>query len=174
MQARYYDPVIGRFMSNDPVGFTGEVASFNRYSYVDNNPYKYNDPDGKHRRHIVKQMVKTIERANKRAKQLQENRQRGKEGEQKTRDSLGDDIAGEQVTLETKRGDRARVDFVKKDKGVVETKTGDAKLSKGQEKVKEAIDNGEPVIPRGKNAEKAGLPKNEPTIMKNCKVDRHC
>ncbi|MBR9908219.1 MAG: hypothetical protein GYB30_09250 [Gammaproteobacteria bacterium] len=37
MQARYYDPVIGRFYSNDPVGFKG-VHSFNRYSYANNNP----------------------------------------------------------------------------------------------------------------------------------------
>ena len=47
MQARYYDPVIGRFYSNDPVGFTGNPHSFNRYAYVNNNPYKYVDPDGK-------------------------------------------------------------------------------------------------------------------------------
>ena len=47
MQARYYDPVIGRFYSNDPVGFTAEVDTFNRYSYVGNNPYKYTDPDGR-------------------------------------------------------------------------------------------------------------------------------
>jgi len=46
MQARYYDPVLGRFYGNDPVGFTGEVDTFNRYSYVANNPYKYVDPDG--------------------------------------------------------------------------------------------------------------------------------
>ncbi|MDB2387497.1 RHS repeat-associated core domain-containing protein [Shewanella sp.] len=46
MQARYYDPLIGRFYSNDPVGFTGEVDTFNRYSYVANNPYKYVDPPG--------------------------------------------------------------------------------------------------------------------------------
>lgn len=46
MQARYYDPVIGRFYSNDPVGFKG-VHSFNRYSYANNSPYKYVDPDGK-------------------------------------------------------------------------------------------------------------------------------
>ncbi|QMW16295.1 hypothetical protein H3302_18610 [Pseudoalteromonas sp. MT33b] len=52
MQARYYDPVIGRFYSNDPVGFTGEVDTFNRYSYVGNNPYKYTDPDGKEKSFI--------------------------------------------------------------------------------------------------------------------------
>jgi hypothetical protein len=46
MQARYYDPVIGRFYSNDPMGFTGYFATFNRYSYVGNNPYKFTDPTG--------------------------------------------------------------------------------------------------------------------------------
>jgi len=53
MQARYYDPVIGRFYSNDPVGATAHLSNaegvmgFNRYSYAVNNPYKYTDPDGK-------------------------------------------------------------------------------------------------------------------------------
>ncbi|MCJ8268448.1 MAG: RHS repeat-associated core domain-containing protein, partial [Psychrosphaera sp.] len=48
MQQRYYDPEIGRFYSNDPVGFIAKspVMSFNRYMYVNNNPYKYIDPDG--------------------------------------------------------------------------------------------------------------------------------
>ncbi|SEK92911.1 RHS repeat-associated core domain-containing protein [Colwellia chukchiensis] len=52
MQARYYDPVIGRFYSNDPVDYAGHlqrgnpVQGFNRYAYVNNNPYKYTDPDG--------------------------------------------------------------------------------------------------------------------------------
>ncbi|MFT6734831.1 MAG: hypothetical protein ACJAS9_003033 [Polaribacter sp.] len=46
MQARYYDPVIGRFYSNDPLGFR-DIHSFNRYAYANNNPYKYVDPDGK-------------------------------------------------------------------------------------------------------------------------------
>ncbi len=53
MQARYYDPVIGRFYSNDPVDILGHmdlgnpVQGFNRYAYANNNPYKYTDPDGK-------------------------------------------------------------------------------------------------------------------------------
>lgn len=48
MQQRYYDPVIGRFYSNDPVGFTpSNPMMFNRYAYANNNPYKYTDPDGK-------------------------------------------------------------------------------------------------------------------------------
>jgi RHS repeat-associated protein len=44
---RYYDPQIARFMSVDPVGFVdNNTMSFNRYLYVNDNPYKYVDPDG--------------------------------------------------------------------------------------------------------------------------------
>ena len=48
MKARYYDPQIGRFYSNDPVGFTvSNPMMFNRYAYANNNPYSYVDPDGR-------------------------------------------------------------------------------------------------------------------------------
>jgi len=47
MKARHYDPVIGRFYSNDPVGYgISNPMSFNRYAYANNNPYLYNDPNG--------------------------------------------------------------------------------------------------------------------------------
>jgi len=45
MRTGYYDPVIGRFYSNAPVGFTN-IHTFNRYTYANNNPYKYTVPDG--------------------------------------------------------------------------------------------------------------------------------
>lgn len=46
--ARHFDPVAGRFMGADPVGFhEGNVHSFNRYAYGNNNPYLYRDPDGR-------------------------------------------------------------------------------------------------------------------------------
>jgi RHS repeat-associated protein len=48
MQARYYDPLAGRFLSVDPVGPTaGNEFNFNRYAYVYNNPVNHLDPDGR-------------------------------------------------------------------------------------------------------------------------------
>lgn len=52
MQARYYDPLIGRFYTDDPVDVFGHIGrgnpihGFNRYAYANNSPYKYTDPDG--------------------------------------------------------------------------------------------------------------------------------
>ena len=48
MGARYYDPVLGRFMGIDPKGVDPDnIHSFNRYAYANNNPYKFVDPDGR-------------------------------------------------------------------------------------------------------------------------------
>jgi RHS repeat-associated protein len=45
--ARYYDPLLGRFVSADSVvPGAGNPQAFNRYSYVNNNPLKYVDPSG--------------------------------------------------------------------------------------------------------------------------------
>ena len=45
--ARYYDPAIGRFITADSiVQDPGDPQSFNRYSYVRNNPLRYVDPTG--------------------------------------------------------------------------------------------------------------------------------
>ncbi|MGB3463339.1 MAG: RHS repeat-associated core domain-containing protein [Rhodanobacter lindaniclasticus] len=47
MQARYYDPVVGRFLSVDPVGPSpGNAYIFSRYAYVNNNPVSGVDPTG--------------------------------------------------------------------------------------------------------------------------------
>lgn len=42
-RARYYDPSIGRFLSEDPIGFNGGI---NIYSYVGNKPTSFIDPLG--------------------------------------------------------------------------------------------------------------------------------
>jgi RHS repeat-associated protein len=47
MQARYYDPVAGRFLGVDPVGVDlGSGGNFNRYWYGNDNPYRFVDPNG--------------------------------------------------------------------------------------------------------------------------------
>lgn len=47
MNGRMYDPVLGRFLSPDPnLQFAGDLQSYNRYSYVENNPLRYTDPTG--------------------------------------------------------------------------------------------------------------------------------
>ena len=47
MNGRLYDPVLGRFLSPDPyIADPSFTQSYNRYSYVLNNPLKYNDPTG--------------------------------------------------------------------------------------------------------------------------------
>ncbi|MGY0799873.1 RHS repeat-associated core domain-containing protein [Lysobacter sp. A286] len=48
MQQRYYDPMLGRFLSVDPVTANPKTGSnFNRYWYANNNPYANKDPDGR-------------------------------------------------------------------------------------------------------------------------------
>jgi RHS repeat-associated protein len=46
MNARLYDPILGRMLSPD--NYVGDAGSqgFNRYSYANNNPLSYVDPDG--------------------------------------------------------------------------------------------------------------------------------
>ncbi len=43
-RARYYSPTLQRFISQDPIGFTG--GDTNLYAYVGNNPINYTDPSG--------------------------------------------------------------------------------------------------------------------------------
>jgi RHS repeat-associated protein len=43
-RARYYDPMEGRFISKDPIGFKG--GDVNIYGYTKNNPINFVDPNG--------------------------------------------------------------------------------------------------------------------------------
>lgn len=47
MNGRIYDPLLGRFLSPDPtVQFVANLQSYNRYTYVLNNPLRNTDPTG--------------------------------------------------------------------------------------------------------------------------------
>ena len=57
MNGRVYDPRLGRFTSADPiVQFPHYSQSFNRYSYVFNNPLSYTDPSG----YLVKELGNVV------------------------------------------------------------------------------------------------------------------
>ena len=197
MQQRYYDPIAARFLSVDPIVTDASTGKgFNLYEYAQNNPYRYTDPDGRDsiedETHLggrgaaaemgggwagaPSRMTRTPadqwrNLAEARA-QLRENVAQGKAGEEATRAKLGDKVAGEQVTFKTSDGTRTRADFVTKDKSVIETKSGDAKLSPGQTKLKADVDAGRQVTPVGQNAAKAGLPPDQPITTKCCEIDR--
>ncbi len=57
MNGRVYDPVLGRFLSADPnVQSDTDAQSYNRYSYVSNNPLRYTDPTG----YFILDLVKAV------------------------------------------------------------------------------------------------------------------
>ena len=46
-KARFYDPLLGRFIQSDTlVPSPSSSQALNRYTYVNNNPVRYNDPSG--------------------------------------------------------------------------------------------------------------------------------
>jgi RHS repeat-associated protein len=60
MNGRVYDAVLARFISADPHIQAGSLSqSYNRYSYVMNNPLKYTDPTG----YFFKKLFKKIKKA---------------------------------------------------------------------------------------------------------------
>jgi len=57
MNGRVYDPVLARFLSADPfIGDASDSESYNRYSYVNNNPVNAIDPSG----YFLKKLFKVV------------------------------------------------------------------------------------------------------------------
>jgi len=61
-RARYYDPMEGRFVSKDPIGFKGGI---NVYAYTSNNPTNLKDPLGLAPKFGDCELIKDQERASK-------------------------------------------------------------------------------------------------------------
>ncbi|VUD51028.1 tRNA3(Ser)-specific nuclease WapA [Thalassocella blandensis] len=170
MQARYYDPLIGRFYSNDPVGFIEHlnggqgIQGFNRYAYVNNNPYRYTDPDGRKLKQLLKgpgniyRAFRDAYRTYKKNKQLEKNKQVGEAFEKQVKEQLEktDTDVAEQVTIKTKSGTKTRVDLVSKDKDgnikCTECKSSEtAPLTKNQKQAfPEIEESGGTVVGKGK------------------------
>ncbi|HKV61522.1 MAG TPA: RHS repeat-associated core domain-containing protein [Candidatus Acidoferrum sp.] len=73
-RARYYDPTVGRFMSEDPTGFKG---GSNFYPYVTNDPANQTDPMGfdsnSQRCRMLREKIENIEESiRKRQRDLQD------------------------------------------------------------------------------------------------------
>ena len=177
MGARYYDPVIGRFMGIDPKGFDeGNLHSFNRYTYANNNPYKFVDPDGRAAAAIVALLgvglvVHEIATGDvpiigggvakagvTAAERLVLNRAKGEAFEQAvaTAEKLRGAEVVEQITVKTQSGTRTRLDLVTKEADggckLIECKSSaTAGLTKNQTKAFPEIEaTGGTVVGKGK------------------------
>ena len=63
MNGRVYDPVLGKFLSADPiVQFPETTQGFNRYTYAANNPLSFTDPSGFFIKKLFKKIVKWIKK----------------------------------------------------------------------------------------------------------------
>jgi RHS repeat-associated protein len=177
MGARYYDPVIGRFMGIDPKGFDeGNLHSFNRYAYANNNPFKFVDPDGRAAAAIVALLgvglvVHEIATGDvpiigggvakagvTAAERLVLNRAKGEAFEQAvaTAEKLRGAEVVEQITVKTQSGTRTRLDLVTKEADggckLIECKSSaTAGLTKNQTKAFPEIEaTGGTVVGKGK------------------------
>ena len=100
------------------------------------------------------------------------NAAQGRLGEAMTSATLGDSVAGSQISFITSTGARTRADFLTNDLGIVETKTGGATLTVGQQQLRADILAGVPVTPVGQNAANAGLAPGQPILLNSYQVDR--
>lgn len=64
LQARWYSPEVGRMQSLDPVRFQEDnIHSFNLYTYGNNNPYRYEDPNGESPVEIFTELLPALGRS---------------------------------------------------------------------------------------------------------------
>jgi RHS repeat-associated protein len=170
-RTRHYSPLLGRFLQTDPSGTKGGI---NLYAYAKNDPLNLVDIYGR---------APDAPSVNSNLTQLQLNVAQGQAGEESTEELLGESVVGKQVTFITSTGARTRIDFVassttddetndENSLSVVETKTGNAQLTLGQQQLQADVYTGIPVTPVGQNAANAGFDVGEPVILNGFTVYR--
>ena len=105
---------------------------------------------------------------------------KGQEGARKSKqeaEANGETVKGEEVTFELPSGKRTRSDLVTQTPDdqlkVREAKQGEsAKLSPGQKEMKDTVNDGGTVIPRGQRAKDAGFVPGTPVRINNFEEDR--
>jgi RHS repeat-associated protein len=71
MNGRVYDATLARFLSSDPHIQSGALTqSYNRYSYVMNNPLKYTDPSGYFFKKVFRAIKKVVKKVAKALKKV--------------------------------------------------------------------------------------------------------
>ena len=60
LRARYYDPIMGRFIRRDPIG---SVGGMNHYVYTVNNPINYKDINGMHHVGVLYCSITSLDKA---------------------------------------------------------------------------------------------------------------
>ena len=157
MQQRYYDPLVGRFLSVDPVTTDADTGdSFNRYMYGNNSPYNFRDPDGRHPvlwgvAVVVARAVATVAgriagaaRAAARNERQQDPKQRGRESEDRVLKDLGKEKNTTAVEADGKKSipdfqDSKQVGEIKDTKRVTDTEQirtqRDAARAEGKEHI---------------------------------------
>jgi hypothetical protein len=86
-------------------------------------------------------------------------------------------VRGKEVTFELPNGGRTRADIVTESKGnlnIVESKNGPgARLTTRQTQAQQAVQQGQPLVPRGGNAQAAGLKPGTPVKVNQYQVENH-
>ena len=86
-------------------------------------------------------------------------------------------MRGKEVTFELPNGGRTRADIVTESKGdlnIVESKNGpNARLTPRQTQAQQAVQQGQQLIPRGGNAQAAGLTPGTPVNINQYQVEQH-
>src|SRR5262249_41972266 len=120
--ARYYSSTQGRFTSSDPLLSSGRVESpqsWNRYSYVLNNPLAFTDPFGLYEaRGLSKEQIAKLEEAIMLTEQLRNRYKEGSDEYNQIKDALkaigrNGDGNGVIVTVGGKDPDGASTDVTK-------------------------------------------------------------